>query len=113
VQLYCSDGVRAFTSSRTCLFHSTERTLNPLFLISTFSKFTVLSFVSFVSSLFSFSLHVLLLRKVAESESKLRHVRPSVFPCGTVRLPFGGLSLNFIFDHFSEICRHNSSCIEI
>jgi hypothetical protein len=40
-------------------------------------------------------------------------VRPSDRPQGTTRFPLDGFSWNFIFEHFSKICRENVSFIQI
>ena len=51
--------------------------------------------------------------KIAKSDYMLRHVCLSVRPHGTTRLPLEGFSWNLIFQHFSKICRENSSFIKI
>ena len=54
-------------------------------------------------------------RKIAQSDNELRHVRLSVRlfvrPQGITRLPLEGFSRNLIFQYFffSKICRENST----
>ena len=52
-------------------------------------------------------------RKIAKSDCKLRHVRPSTRPHGTTWLPLEGFVLNLIFEYFSIICRENSSYVQL
>ena len=46
-------------------------------------------------------------------KKRLRHVRPSVCPHGTTRLPLDRLSRNLIFETTSKLCPENSSLIKI
>ena len=52
-------------------------------------------------------------RKFEKSYYKLRHVRPSVRPHGTTRLPMDGFSWNLIFEDFSKIYWENLGVVKI
>jgi len=51
-------------------------------------------------------------RKLAKDDYWLRHVCQCVCPRRTTLLPMDEFSQNLVFQHFSKICRENSSFIK-
>jgi hypothetical protein len=52
-------------------------------------------------------------RKIAKSDYQARHIRLSVRPHRTIRLPLDGFSWNFIFQYIFKICQESSSFTKI